>query len=388
MARNINIGLLWHGEGSGNLGVGALTVGNMALIHRAAAACGVQPAFHMFRPAEPRASYVEDAVVARHVLNGRFMLSPAGYWRAIGDLDIMLDISAGDSFADIYPDKRFAYMASTKQLCLWRGVPLVLSPQTIGPFTREPHRTIAARLITGARAVFARDPLSMEAARALAPEAKLEQTVDVAFALPFNRAAKGPGLRFGMGISGLLYSGGYSGTNQFGLDVDYREFTHQLIEALLARGDVIVELISHVYAPDIPRDDDPTAARALMARYPALVMAPDFTGPSHAKSHISGLDFLVAARMHATIAAYSSGVPVVPVSYSRKFEGLFGGLKYPWVLPVKGVNTEQAVAFTLDAFDRRAELQADIARGSAIVTDGLDRYVATLTRLFAEVKPQ
>ena len=42
-----------------------------------------------------------------------------------------------------------------------------------------------------------------------------------------------------------------------------------------------------------------------------------------AKSHISGMDFFIGSRMHACIAAYSSGVPVFPLGYSRKFTGLF-----------------------------------------------------------------
>ena len=87
--------------------------------------------------------------------------------------------------------------------------------------------------------------------------------------------------------------------------------------------------------------------------------------------------------MHATIAAYSSGVPVVPISYSRKFEGLFGGLGYGWMVPVRGLTTEAAIAYVLDAFERRAELAADIARGRAVVEAGLETYVAELATRFA-----
>ena len=32
--------------------------------------------------------------------------------------------------------------------------------------------------------------------------------------------------------------------------------------------------------------------------------------------------------MHATIAALSSGVPVIPIAYSRKFKGLFENCQY------------------------------------------------------------
>ena len=89
--------------------------------------------------------------------------------------------------------------------------------------------------------------------------------------------------------------------------------------------------------------------------------------------------------MHATIAAYSAGVPVVPVSYSRKFEGLYGGLNYPWLVPAKGMTTEQARAFILDAFARRSEMAADISKGDAVIAAGLEDYTAELARQFAAV---
>lgn len=372
------VGLSWHGDSSGNLGVGALTVGNMALVRRAAERAGVAVEFHLFKPWDPDPSYVNDGIVARHVLNGRFTFSPGGYWKALSDIDIMLDIGAGDSFADIYPDKRFFYIIATKELCILKGVPLVFSPQTIGPFSRQPHIRAARHVMERAQAVFARDPLSMEAIRRIAPRANAHEAIDVAFALPFDRQEKGPGTRVGINVSGLLYSGGYGGSNDYGLTIDYKAFTDGLIEAFLKRPDVSVELIAHVNTPRLPRDDDGTTIDLLKQRYPQVVRVPTFASPSAAKSHISGLDFLVGARMHATIAAYSARVPVIPVSYSRKFEGLYRALDYPWLIPARGFDTERAIAYVLDAFDRRAELSADLERGNAAVENGLETYVAFL----------
>jgi polysaccharide pyruvyl transferase WcaK-like protein len=134
----------------------------------------------------------------------------------------------------------------------------------------------------------------------------------------------------------------------------------------------------------VPHEDDGTAAAALVARYPALIDGPDFTSPEDAKSFISGLDFLTAARMHATIAALSSGVPVVPMSYSRKFEGLFGGLGYRWLLPVTGMGTEEAVAYVLDAWDRRSDVKADVDTARARTDALLEPYVAELAAIVGE----
>ncbi len=383
----LNIGLTWHSASSGNLGVGALTAGNIALARRAAAALGLAPRFCIIGPRESGPSAISGDDIDYRTIDGRYMISPSGFVRDVRRLDIMLDISAGDSFADIYPDKRFAYMTATKVLPILLGTPLVLSPQTIGPFSRQPHTAIARWICRRADAVFARDPLSMQMLTTMGVGEKARQTVDVAFALPFERAIRPPGgpRRIGINVSGLLMNGGYAGGNEYGLDFDYPALTHGLIAALLAAPDTQVHLVPHVIAPGLPRDDDAAAADALKARYPALHRHPDFASASAAKSFISGLDFLVGARMHATIAAYGAGVPVVPISYSRKFEGLYGGLGYPWLVNARGMSTDAALAFILDALDRRAELAADIAAGTERVAKGLDDYVAALADVFAAV---
>ncbi len=383
--KTLHIGLLWHTTAAGNLGVGALTVGNMALVRAAAARAGVVPRFTIFGGNETATPYVTGDDVQVRAMTGRYMLSPSGYRADLKSIDVMLDIGAGDSFTDIYPDKRYAYIIATKALAVWSGTPLILSPQTIGPFSRQPHTALAAWACRRADAVFARDPQSMDVLRTLAPAAKAMQAIDVAFALPYDapvaRDAAAP-IRVGLNVSGLLMAGGYTGGNEFGLTIDYPLLTRRLIASFTAMPGVELHLIPHVIAPGYNRDDG-NLADALKAEFPALHRNPDFSSPSAAKSAIAGLDFLIGARMHATIAAYSAGVPVVPISYSRKFEGLFGGLGYPWLVPAKGMTTDQAHDFILDAFARRSEVAADIARGTPVITAGLEIYTAELARQFA-----
>lgn len=383
--KTLRIGLLWHATAAGNLGVGALSVGNIALVRAAAARVGAAPRFVIIGARENGVPYIPDIDV--RAITGRYMASPAGYLADLARLDILIDIGAGDSFADIYSDKRFAYIITTKALAIARGKPLILAPQTIGPFTRQPHTRLAAWACNRAAVVFARDPLSMAVLKKLSPGADARQVIDVAFALPFDPPpARDPAItRVGLNVSGLLMSGGYAGGNEYGLSIDYPALTRRLIAAFLAMPHTEVHLVPHVYAPGLPRDDDGAAADALHAEFPATRRHPDFASPSAAKSFIAGLDFLIGARMHATIAAYSAGVPVIPISYSRKFEGLYGGLDYPWLVPAKGMTTEQALAFILDAFARRSEVAADIARGAPVIEAGLEAYTAELARQFERV---
>jgi polysaccharide pyruvyl transferase WcaK-like protein len=383
--KTLRIGLLWHAASAGNLGVGALSVGNIALARAAAARAGVVPHFVLIGARETGAPYIAASDIEVRAVTGRYMVSPSGYRADLAKLDILLDIGAGDSFADIYADKRFAYIVATKAMAIMVGKPLILSPQTIGPFTRQPHGAIAAWLCKRSAMVFARDPLSMAVLKKLSPKADARQVIDVAFALPFDRPAPrtGGAVKIGINVSGLLMNGGYSGANEYGLTIDYPALTRGLIAAFSAMPDTEVHLVPHVIAPDMPRDDDAAAADRLKREFPHTVRHPDFTSPSAAKTFIAGLDFLVGARMHATIAAYSAGVPVIPISYSRKFEGLYSGLDYPWLVPAKGMTTQTALAFILDAFAQRAQVARDIARGTPVITAGLEAYTAELAIQFA-----
>jgi polysaccharide pyruvyl transferase WcaK-like protein len=382
--KQINIGLLWHFAGATNLGVGALTASNLALARRAAEQAGVSARFTVIGSRDPGPPCIDGPNVATREITGRYMVNPAGFLADARACDLILDISGGDSFTDIYPDKRFAYMMGTKIMAILAGTPLVLSPQTIGPFSRQPHSAIAGWISRRARAIFTRDALSLAALDKLAPGVPARQVVDVAFALPFTRRAKTPGRpQIGINVSGLLMNGGHAGNNEYGLGFDYAELSHRLIETLVARGDCDIHLVPHVLAPHMPVEDDCLAAERLQARWPELRRPADFNGPSDAKSFISGLDFLTGARMHATIGAFSSGVPVVPISYSRKFEGLFGALGYDWLVR-RDMTTDQALAMILNGFENRARLATDIASATPAINAGLTTYVDALTKLFAE----
>ena len=387
--RTISIGLLWHTFDSGNHGVNALTVSNQAIAAAAARELGLEPHFTILAPGvgTARESATDGNAILR--INRRTIITSREFWAEVARLDCVLDISAGDSFADIYGAKRFFWMWITKQATLMSGVPLLLSPQTIGPFKRQPYKALAGRIMSRAALTVARDPLSYEAIRALAPNAKRLLSADVAFRLPFERRTRaGDGkAHVGVNVSGLLWTQSGRGLNSYGLSYDYATMTTTVLDALTARDDVVVHLLTHVVDHARPADNDATIVDELAARYPRAVRVPDFAGPSEAKSYISGLDLLVAARMHACIGAFSAGVPVVPVAYSRKFRGLFDELLgYGHTLSQTGYDANGAARFVLDRVDRRDELAAAVAAGNARVTPLLDAYSEALRELFSQAK--
>lgn len=374
----INVGLLWHSLSSDNLGVGALTESQMAIVRSAAARAGVDVRFTVFGTSGSRLGLNDAAGVT---IGDRFSFKRvlAGRTRFVGQLrgcDLVLDIGEGDSFTDIYGLERFGYQIATKALVTGLGKSLVLSPQTIGPFERGWTARLARWVMRRATRVYARDVLSTAYLRQLAVEGNTEEAIDVAFRLPYARREFGANgkVRVGLNISGLLYAGGYDGANQFGLSVDYRAMTDRLLDHFSAMPEVELHLVGHVITELVGNEDDYSAALALAARYPGAVVAEKFATPSAAKSYIAGLDYFAGARMHACIAAFSSGVAVTPIAYSRKFKGLFSTLGYEHVADCKAIDTDQAVALVCDGYVRRAELARRIVDGNAMAQEKLQRY--------------
>ena len=77
--------------------------------------------------------------------------------RLIDSCDAVLDVSGGDSFSDIYGWKRFRSVSREKMIALFRGKPLILLPQTYGPYSDTRALKLAASLTCGASMAWARD---------------------------------------------------------------------------------------------------------------------------------------------------------------------------------------------------------------------------------------
>ncbi|RDD62289.1 polysaccharide pyruvyl transferase family protein [Ferruginivarius sediminum] len=374
----LRIGLLWHSVNSPNLGVGALTISNIAIMEKVANELGVSVEFIVLGWMDKSFPvYVQAPNVRALALNGRACKPGGAFSAAVGDCDLVLDIGAGDSFADIYGWRRFLYLAYTKWLVKRAGRPLVLSPQTLGPFKNRLARAIAAFLIRRSDLVFARDRMSVDYARDIGVSRKIIETTDVAFRLPYEKPSPWPGPKektvVGINISALLYQGGYTRDNMFQLSIDFPALMDRLLDYFAGIPDCEVVLVPHVLSHRAV-EDDLSVCQQVQRAHPGVSVAPAFRSPSEAKSFIAGLDFFIGARMHACIAALSTGVPVAPLAYSRKFMGLFYALDYRDVIDCAAETTESALEAVTLAFGRRDELARMARHSAALAQDRLGIY--------------
>lgn len=268
--------------------------------------------------------------------------------REIVEMDMVADITGGDSFSDIYGMRRFTLGFLRKWLVLLLNKELILLPQTYGPFERSTARIMARHIIRHASVVYSRDQDGLDCVKAMLgnrlENGKARLSPDLAFALDPRRPAhleteplSGIGPRastvVGFNISGLLFSGGYTGDNMFALKTDYGRLVCAIAESLLQTDPkAVIVLVPHVFPPaGYEEESDPIACRhvftQLNSTYPGRIRL--IEGPydqGEIKYVIGQCDFFIGSRMHSCIAALSQNVPAVGLAYSKKFHGVFDSI--------------------------------------------------------------
>lgn len=275
--------------------------------------------------------------------------------------DYIFDIGQGDSFADIYGKGRFQWIFSQYKLGRKYNKPYCVLPQTIGPFKDKEIEKKAIKGIKWASCVMARDKQSFDYVKGILPDKKVSEIIDVAFFMPYvKKVFDSSFIHVGLNISALLWHGGYTKDNQFGLKTDYQKLIRNIIKYFLSLDNVKLHLVPHVVGGERHIENDYAVSYDLYEEFnhPNLILAPLFLDPMIAKGYIAGLDFFMGARMHSTIAAFSSGVPVIPMAYSRKFNGLFcETLDYQHIVDMKSENDESILYKIKENYQRRGRLK-------------------------------
>lgn len=384
----LKIALISHSANNDNMGVGALGVSEVAILRRIAKARKIPIAINVICGITKRPPYITGDDVT--IQPSRPLRKPLGFFRAVRGSDLVIDIGGGDSFADIYGRRRLTQMFLMKYMTHLSGRPLVLAPQTFGPFERRRSKFLARQSIRLSAITATRDDMSTACLRDMGIKGRIIEASDVALRLPYDPPVEhrdsGP-VRVGINVSGLLMSGGYTRNNMFGLKMDYPQLVRDLLQRFADHPEPCeIHLVAHVISWKRGAiEDDYAANLKLQEEFPFVKVAPVFSSPGEAKSYIAGLDFFTGARMHACIAAFSSGVPVVPMAYSRKFAGLFGSLGHDVTVDCTSQSADEVLTGIFNAYDRRTELARTQKAALEIGFARLDKYEQALGDLMEKL---
>lgn len=310
----------------------------------------------------------------------------------IDSCDAVLDVSGGDSFSDIYGWGRFRAVYWPKRLAGLRRKPLILLPQTYGPYRGAKAFGLARSVTASANLAWARDPNSFQVLKSLVGEgfnpSVHRQGVDMAFGLqPRSAAHRLPeplkswlsverrnASVVGINISGLIYNDPGRAISNYHFIADYCAIAKALVQKILATSDARIVLVPHVM--DIPGhyESDLEACNHVAQTLSHLsgdrvVVSPIDLDQSEVKWLISRLDWFCGTRMHATIAALSTGVPSAAIAYSDKTLGVFATCgQASQVFDPRSLDTRAMIDGLVGSFETRDRVRRSLEQSLPTVT--------------------
>ncbi|WP_256987333.1 polysaccharide pyruvyl transferase family protein [Rhodococcoides fascians] len=344
----------WADDISTNLGVRALASGAKCFVQQAFPEAEID--FQSFGSGSSPLDITERSMLKAAVNRS----SEISKW--ISEYDLVLDMRAGDSFADIYGIRRVISMSLLTEIAHRKKVPVVLGPQTIGPFTSRMGKALARRALNKADQVFARDSVSAEYAKGIGRQVDSRMT-DVVFCIPAPEPAVSRDI--GLNVSGLLWE-----SNPHVSNLEYRNHLEQLCSRLLGEGRSIT-LFPHVLNSTDP-DNDLPAVEALQRIFGQDVDIYIPTGLEDVRSLVSSCDVVIGSRMHACLNAISVGTPAISLSYSRKFEPLLSDLGWNYNIDLKtSEDPVGSVIRLLGSDSMRPDLERTLDRARTLINSGV-----------------
>lgn len=308
-------------------------------------------------PIAPPSSYLRWWDRARRVLPPLEKLSrptyrlPPAYEAEMAKSDLVV-MTGGDNITLDYDLGSLyniaGYIDNAKRL----GKPALLWGASVGPFTRKPHvEAFMRQHLLDYAAITVRETETARYLRGLGIENVIEVT-DPAFTMlpePFEVEdifPDAPEGLVGINVSPLVRGFRVDDVSRTQLDRDVATFVRELAD----QGYGVV-LLPHVGPLDgSSRNSDYHYLAGLMAEYgldhPRIRLAPGTLNAAQLKYLISQFRFFIGARTHATIAAFSTGVPTLSIAYSIKAKGinrdLFGDTRLVLDTPTVGLETLRA----------------------------------------------
>lgn len=254
--------------------------------------------------------------------------------------DILLSIG-GDNYSLDYGIASLFYFRGVAEEALGMSKPAVLWGASVGPFTKFP--TVEKKMadhLNKLTLVTIRESRSVEYLRGIGVSKNVLPVVDSAFAMvpevvdisrwwPKNTTEGVLGLNIGWLIDSIRRRDGAEN----GIISEVVDFVRHVLKTT-ELAIVLVPHVSPLNGNDFNNDEvfNDRLLNACGGASDRLVQVPHGLNAAQLKFVISKCRFLIAARTHATIAAFSTAVPTVSIAYSVKAKGinrdLFGHERY------------------------------------------------------------
>lgn len=264
-------------------------------------------------------------VIEYHIWMKTGISLPFTAWgRFVRNISLVAALNGGDGFSDIYGEKLYRSRLQFMNIAMRAKVPLIIMPQTIGPFVNQKIKDEAKAIMQYASEVYVRDKEYTSELEKMGINYQLTNDLS-AFMKPETWDIEIKPDSIGINISGLAYSNKF--LDLAGQFAAYPELITRLVKHFQQKGKTVY-LIPHAYGYNNPEanNDDFVSTRefyeSLDNKTNVVFVDKDLISP-RVKYVISRMSFFIGTRMHANFAAIFTKVPLFGLAYSFKFQGAF-----------------------------------------------------------------
>lgn len=267
------------------------------------------------------------ALKLRYVRRGINLLQPLQWlpkplrrkfgWVVPADIDVVLDAS-GFGYGDTWGHRAIQHRlgGTVEQLCSV-GVPVILLPQALGPFTKKLQRAAFLPILQHAHLIFARDAQSMTHLQPLldalppgAGHAKVRQAPD--FTNLVQASDHGGAGEFKQAVCIIVNN---KMRTKLGDGEKYLAFLLELMEWLTRAGHRFYFLLHE-------RQEDKALIQELEQRWASALTSVEPDDAKQAKAYIKDALMVITSRFHGLVSALTQAVPVVATSWGHKYDAL------------------------------------------------------------------
>lgn len=236
------------------------------------------------------------------------------------DIDVVLDAS-GFAYGDHWPLQRLKQTVAIASRVQKRGGKYILLPQALGPFDKADYAALASSLFKHSEMIFARDNISLDTVKRLAPKANVFLAPDfTALAQPAikqvtsNQSEKSlcviPNVNMQKVVS----------------DSDYLAFLIEVSVFFYSQG-FSIQILNHEGKADHAVCVELKESLEKEFSIQATLITPK--SALEVKAVIQQSDWVMSSRFHGCVSGLSAGKPTLATSWSHKYEALYDDYQLP-----------------------------------------------------------
>ncbi len=280
------------------------------------------------------------------------------------ECSLAFDITAGDSFSDIYGIKRLLTGCFQKMMIKNIGLRLIYLPQTFGPFRSFFSKMLARKALLCADDIFVRDKESLGLIKGLGVQKEVRIFPDVAFVLSQKLPCEDKRDLIGININGLVYQRTDQGKARFKLVCDYPAVIEKILHFLLEEAHEKVVLVPHALSSR-GIDSDVEVIQQILKKWdhPDLTAVKPMEDEQKIGEAVTSVKLFIGTRMHACIRACCHLTPTICLAYSGKFKGVMERVGYDrFVLDMRTCSTDELFERFKTLYLQREEMSVILRR--------------------------